>query len=110
MGQAYPYPVAAAFHPSGEGAVVDEGASQRFEPADLLQHPGLQQDTAARSGGHEGLELWEKPPGGAWQSRGLVVTRQERFSGYTGMSNDMAAAIAEGATVVRIGSAIFGPR
>ncbi|MDP6778899.1 MAG: BNR-4 repeat-containing protein [Candidatus Latescibacteria bacterium] len=43
-----------------------------------------------RDGGHEGLELWERPPGGVWQSHGLVVARQERFSGYTGMSNDMA--------------------
>jgi len=27
-----------------------------------------------------------------------------------GMTNDMEAAIAEGATIIRIGTAIFGPR
>ena len=45
---------------------------------------------AARDGGHAGMELWRKPPDGPWESRGLLVTRQHRFSGYTAMHNDLA--------------------
>ncbi len=45
---------------------------------------------AARDGSHKGMELWEKPSAGPWQSRGLIVVRQPRFAGYTGMSNGVA--------------------
>jgi len=45
---------------------------------------------AAREGGHAGMELWVKPSDGSWESRGLLVARQERFSGYTAMHNDLA--------------------
>lgn len=45
---------------------------------------------ACRHGQHTGMELWERPLGGVWGSRGLIVGRQERFSGYTGMNNDLA--------------------
>ena len=40
----------------------------------------------------------------------LINTRHELDTLSFGMSNDYEAAIAEGATIVRIGTAIFGPR
>jgi hypothetical protein len=43
-----------------------------------------------RDGTHSGMELWVKPEGGSWKNQGLLVARQERFSGYTAMNNDMS--------------------
>lgn len=56
----------------------------------LLCGPGDTLYLAARHGHHAGMELWVKPPDRAWESRGLLVARQERFSGYTAMHNDLA--------------------
>ncbi len=56
----------------------------------LLCGPNDTLHLTARDGSHNGMELWERPSAGPWQSRGLIVTRQRRFTGYTGMNNDVA--------------------
>ena len=56
----------------------------------LLCGPDDTLHLTCRDGGHDGMEYFVKTPGGEWQSRGLLVRRQERFGGYTAMHNDMA--------------------
>ncbi|MBB27378.1 MAG: hypothetical protein CME25_00545 [Gemmatimonadetes bacterium] len=56
----------------------------------LLAGPDDTLILTVRDGTHSGMELWTKPDNGSWQSDGLLVARQDRFSGYTAMSNDMA--------------------
>ena len=47
----------------------------------LLCGPNDTLHLTARDGSHNGMELWERPSAGPWQSRGLIVTRQRRFTG-----------------------------
>jgi hypothetical protein len=55
----------------------------------LLSGPDDTLYLTARDGTHSGIEIWTKRQSAAWKSSGLIVSRQERFSGYTGMHNDL---------------------
>jgi pyridoxal phosphate enzyme (YggS family) len=67
----------------------------------LMSIPQASTDLAAQRQPHRRLyEMWQ-----ALQAAGLVLDTLSM-----GMSNDLEAAVAEGATLVRVGSAIFGQR
>ena len=53
-----------------------------------------QDDTLYITGRHDqgwaGMDFYAKPPGGDWEYRGLLVTKQERFKYYAAYHNAMA--------------------
>lgn len=91
--------------PEGIAALLEEVANLRHVAVEGLMTvpPAQESPEGARRYFHSLRELSER-----YRSAGISNVRLEELS--MGMSDDFAVAIEEGATIVRIGTALFGPR